>query len=88
VPTVKQTDFDRKIWFVVSQIKLGRVMSYGEGARIAGFPRHARMVSKAMRCSPEDLPWFRVVRADRSLGLRLAVNPIKNKQGYLKKKAW
>lgn len=42
-------------------------MSYGEVARAAGFPRHARMVSKAMSRSSKSLPWFRVVRADRTL---------------------
>ncbi len=62
-----QNKFDQKIWSVVSQIKVGRVMAYGEVARAAGYPRHARMVSKAMARSPEQLPWHRVVRSDRSL---------------------
>ena len=42
-------------------------MSYGEVARVAGFPRHARMVSKAMGRSDSPLPWHRVVRSDRTL---------------------
>jgi methylated-DNA-protein-cysteine methyltransferase-like protein len=42
-------------------------MGYGEVARAAGYPRHARMVSKAMGRSAEPLPWYRVVRSDRSL---------------------
>lgn len=50
-------------------------MSYGEVARAAGFPRHARMVSKAMGRSRSrngsrtgtPLPWYRVVRSDRTL---------------------
>ena len=62
-----QNKFDQKIWKVVSQIKAGRVMAYGEVARAAGYPRHARMVSKAMGRSPTLLPWYRVVRSDRSL---------------------
>ena len=62
-----QNKFDQKIWRVVSQIKAGRVMAYGEVARAAGYPRHARMVSKAMARSPELLPWYRVVRSNRSL---------------------
>jgi len=42
-------------------------MGYGEVARAAGYPRHARMVSKAMGRSAEPLPWYRVVRSDRTL---------------------
>lgn len=42
-------------------------MSYGEVAKAAGFPRHARMVSRAMSRSSKVLPWYRVVRSDRSL---------------------
>ena len=62
-----QNKFDQAIWKVVSAIAPGRVMAYGEVARAAGYPRHARMVSKAMSRSPEPLPWFRVVRSDRTL---------------------
>ena len=42
-------------------------MSYGEVARAAGFPGHARMVSKAMSRSAAPLPWHRVVKSDRTL---------------------
>lgn len=46
---------------VVAAIPAGRVMSYGEVARAAGYPRHARMVARAMAQSATPLPWFRVV---------------------------
>ena len=46
-------------------------MSYGAVARAAGFPRHARMVSKAMCRSAEPLPWYRVVRSDRTLAFEV-----------------
>lgn len=62
-----QHKFDRAIWKIVSNIASGHVMAYGEVARAAGYPRHARMVSKAMSRSAEPLPWYRVVRSDRSL---------------------
>ena len=67
-----QHKFDTAIWKVVSSISRGRVMGYGEVARSAGYPRHARMVSKAMSRSPEALPWYRVVRSDRTLAFELA----------------
>ncbi len=65
--TDSQRKFDTAIWRVVSSIASGRVMGYGEVARAAGYPRHARMVSKAMGRSAEPLPWYRVVRSDRRL---------------------
>lgn len=46
---------------VVAAIPAGRVMSYGAVARAAGYPRHARMVARAMAQSSTPLPWFRVV---------------------------
>ena len=62
-----QLKFDKAIQDVVSRIAVGHVMGYGEVARAAGFPRHARMVSKAMSRSSTPLPWHRVVRSDRTL---------------------
>jgi methylated-DNA-protein-cysteine methyltransferase related protein len=61
---VASSQFDSAIWHVVSNIPHGCVMSYGEVARAAGYPRHARMVSKAMSRSRLPLPWHRVLRSD------------------------
>ncbi len=63
----RQAEFDAAVWEVVSRIRPGRVRSYGAVARAAGYPRHARMVGRALGRSPKPLPWHRVVRADRSL---------------------
>ena len=46
-------------------------MSYGQVARIAGYPRHARMVSKAMSRSADSLPWYRVIKSDRTLAFEV-----------------
>ncbi|TDJ27054.1 MAG: MGMT family protein [Gammaproteobacteria bacterium] len=62
-----QIKFDRLVWKVVVDIPPGQVMSYGEVANIAGFPRYSRMVSGALGRSPQPLPWFRVVRSNRTL---------------------
>ena len=59
--------FDSAVWDAVSRIKAGDVRSYGEVARAAGYPRHARMVGQALKRSAVPLPWHRVVRADRTL---------------------
>jgi methylated-DNA-protein-cysteine methyltransferase-like protein len=60
-------EFDQKVWQVVNAIPTGEVMGYGEVARAAGFPRYSRMVSGAMSRSPAPLPWYRVVKSDRTL---------------------
>lgn len=62
-----QEKFDHRVWEVVASIPSGRVMGYGEVAKAAGFPRYSRMVGAAMGRSPEPLPWYRVVRSNRTL---------------------
>jgi len=56
--------FYEQIYEVVRQIPHGKVMSYGQIARVLGRPRNAREVGRAMRICPDDLPWQRVVMAD------------------------
>lgn len=82
---VAQHKFDKAIWKTVSAIASGRVMSYGEVARAAGFPRHARMVSKAMSRSAEPLPWYRVVRSDRTLAFAAGSEPYNKQQRLLER---
>ena len=75
--------FDKAIWQTVSRIASGQVMSYGEVARAAGYPRHARMVSKAMSRSAEPLPWYRVVRSDRTLAFEPGSDSYNKQQALL-----
>jgi len=56
-----------QVYAVVEQIPYGKVISYGQIARMLGRPRAAREVGWAMRCCPEHLPWQRVVMADGSI---------------------
>ncbi len=79
-----QNTFDRAVWKIVSEIPRGRVMSYGDVARAAGYPRHARMVSKAMSRSQETLPWYRVVRSDRTLAFEYGSDAYQKQQKLLK----
>ena len=66
-----------KIKLVLKSIPWGEVMSYGEVALSAGFPRGARTVVWVLKtCSEQDgLPWHRVVRKDRRIA-------IKNPEGH------
>ncbi|MCL2357675.1 MAG: MGMT family protein [Defluviitaleaceae bacterium] len=57
-------NFSQAVYEIVKDIPRGRVISYGEIARMLGNPRGARMVGWAMSRCPEGLPWHRVVMAD------------------------
>ena len=59
----------RRVWDVVGRIPKGRVLAYGEVARLAGLPGHARYVGYVMRRLPKGskLPWHRVVNAQGRL---------------------
>lgn len=56
--------FYEQVYAVVARIPPGRVMAYGQIARLLGQPRAARQVGRAMGCCPDHLPWQRVVMAD------------------------
>lgn len=66
------------IWRVIGSIPAGRVSTYGEVAKLAGLPRGARQVARALGRAPASLklPWFRVIGA----GGRIAIP--KSSTGY------
>ena len=76
--------FDHRVWQVVASIPPGRVMGYGEVARAAGFPRYSRMVGAAMGRCPESLPWFRVVRSNRTIAFELGSSEYREQAQLLK----
>ena len=54
-----------RILAVVRRIPRGRVATYGQVARLAGLPQHARQVGYALHRLPDDtpVPWHRVINA-------------------------
>ncbi|MGD8700556.1 MAG: MGMT family protein [Gemmatimonadales bacterium] len=54
-----------RIYGVVRGIPKGRVATYGQVARLAGMPGHARQVGYALHALSENsgVPWHRVVNA-------------------------
>ena len=54
------TNFFTSVYAVVARIPRGKVMSYGQIARVLGAPRAARQVGWAMRRWPDNVPWQRV----------------------------
>ena len=60
----------QKIYETVRQIPLGAVATYGDVAREAGLPGHARMVGYALSAvEAEDVPWHRVINARGQISL-------------------
>ncbi len=63
------TPFERKVLSIVSRVPPGRVVTYGDVARLAGKPRAARAVGNIMRRAERPgLPYHRVVAAGGRLG--------------------
>lgn len=63
------TPFERKVLTIVSRIPVGRVMTYGDVAKLAGKPRAARAVGNIMgQATRPGLPYHRVVAAGGRLG--------------------
>ena len=57
-----QPDFEEAVREVLTALKPGDVVTYGEVATEAGFPGAARAVGNILRGS-DGLPWWRVVNA-------------------------
>ena len=57
--------YDEAIWTAVGFIPYGKVATYGQIAELAGFPRTARAVGRALSKLPDNtlIPWFRVINA-------------------------
>ncbi len=71
-PMSSATSTHTLIFDVVRRIPRGHVATYGQVARLAGFPRHARLVGYALHALPEgnDVPWHRVVNAQGRISPR------------------
>ncbi|TME26263.1 MAG: MGMT family protein [Chloroflexi bacterium] len=65
-PATNQPAFPERVRKVIRDLRRGEVVSYGEVARRAGYPRAARAVGNIL-ASNLGLPWWRVVRANGEL---------------------
>lgn len=72
-PTQPVSSYQR-IYAVVRRVPKGRVATYGQIARIAGLPGHARQVGYALAAlsSATALPWQRIVNASGAISLRIS----------------
>ena len=64
----------QRIYSVVRRIPRGRVATYGQVARLANLPGHARLVGYALAALDDRsrIPWHRVVGAGGKIKLRAA----------------
>ena len=62
--TVTASTFER-IYQQVARVPVGKVVTYGQIADLAGLPGRARQVGYALHALPSgsDLPWHRVINA-------------------------
>jgi len=66
------TEFSLRIIDVISQIEVGKVMSYKEVALLAGNGNGARQVARILHtCSKKhNLPWWRVVNSNYQVSIK------------------
>jgi len=60
------------IYSIIRKIPAGKVATYGQIARLVGFPRHSRHIGRILAKAPrnEKLPWHRVVNSQGKISVR------------------
>lgn len=63
---MERASFDKTVYEIVRAIPPGRVLTYGQIARLAGRPQCSRMVGQALHRVPENenIPCHRVVNSN------------------------
>ncbi|WP_078549110.1 MGMT family protein [Litchfieldia alkalitelluris] len=66
------TPFTEKVIDIIQGIPKGRVMTYGQVARLAGSPRAARQVVRVLHSMSRkyNLPWHRVINAKGQIAMK------------------
>lgn len=77
--------FEQNIYTLLFYLPEGKLTTYGQLAKQAGFPHHARHVGKVLSRLPDDsrLPWHRVVNAQGKIVLQ--ENALNNQKTRLEK---
>ncbi len=73
------------IWQIVASIPQGSVASYGQIAKLAGHPSHARYVGTTLKKLPAEtaLPWHRVVNAKGELSFSVGSEQYQKQKALL-----
>ena len=73
VGRVVKPGFNKRVYDAVRRIPKGRVSTYGGIATLLGSPRVARHVGWALAALPDkdsDVPWHRVINAQRRISFK------------------
>jgi methylated-DNA-protein-cysteine methyltransferase related protein len=54
---------DQRILDVIHSLREGEVVTYGDIAEDAGYPKLSRLVGRILATTDEDVPWWRVVNS-------------------------
>lgn len=75
-------DYEQQLYAWLAQIPSGRVVTYGQLARLIGRPNGARWVGRQLGRLPpgSSLPWHRVVNASGGSSLSMDNNGASNRQ--------
>lgn len=73
VDLIPDLKLNESIWQVVAAIPRGQVLTYGQVAKIAGYPNHSRQVGNTLRNLPKGtkLPWHRVINSQGKISFPL-----------------
>lgn len=83
-------DFKSKVIFILSHLPAGEVISYGELAKQAGYPRHARQVGSLLKKLPKDtkLAWHRVVNSKHHISFTEGTEAYLRQRHALEMEGW
>ena len=84
---------DQRIVDVIRALREGEVVTYGDIAEDAGYPKRSRLVGHILATSDEDLPWWRVVNSvgrlvpghEREQSAQLRAEGVKVSDGRVRK---
>lgn len=84
--SISQASWVSSVRQVVEGIPKGYVLTYGDVAKLAGMPRAARRVSKALYTAPGEkpLPWHRVINAQGKISFPKDSAKYQQQMGLLK----
>ncbi len=90
IDTAHGTEFQKKVWRALCDIKKGTVLTYAQLAQKIGKPRAVRAVANAVGANPlaPEVPCHRIVRSNGSLGGYSGIGGIKTKLALLQKEGF
>jgi methylated-DNA-protein-cysteine methyltransferase-like protein len=75
------SEFSKNVIKLIQNIPVGKVLTYGRIAKLAGNPQAARQVSWILHSSTRkyDLPWYRVINSKGLIALKAEVEKLDQK---------